>query len=68
MNNPNHIREYVVTVSGVYNNKVVSIPERRIHAYSFGEASDIANASFQQIFGVENSITSSIYINSYNNQ
>lgn len=68
MNNPNHIREYVVTVSGVYNNKVVSIPERKIHAYSFGEASDIANASFQQIFGVENSITSSIYINSYNKQ
>ncbi len=68
MKNPNHIREYVVTVSGVYNNKVVSIPERKIHAYSFGEASDIANASFQQIFGVENSITSSIYINSYNNQ
>ena len=68
MNNQNHIREYVVTVSGVYNNKIVSIPERKIHAYSFGEASDIANASFQQIFGVENSITSSIYINSYNNQ
>jgi hypothetical protein len=68
MNNPNHIREYVVTVSGVYNNKVVSIPERKIHAYSFGEASDIANASFQQIFGVENSITSSIYINTYNNK
>ena len=68
MNNSNHIREYVVTVSGVYNNKVVSIPERKIHAYSFGEASDIANDSFQQIFGVENSITSSIYINTYNNQ
>jgi hypothetical protein len=68
MNNPNHIREYVVTVSGVYNNKVVSIPERKIHAYSFGEASEIANASFQQIFGVEHSITSSIYINTYNKQ
>ena len=68
MNNPNHIREYVVTVSGVYNNKVVSIPERKIHAYDWREASDIANASFQQIFGVENSITSSIYINTYNNQ
>ena len=68
MNNPNHIREYVVTVSGVYSNKVVSIPERKIHAYSFGEASEIANASFQQIFGVEHSITSSIYINTYNKQ
>jgi hypothetical protein len=66
MNNPNHIREYVVTVSGVYNNKVVSIPERKIHAYDWREASDIANASFQQIFGVEHSITSSIYINTYN--
>ena len=68
MSNPNHIREYVVTVSGVYNNKVVSIPERKIHAYGFQEASDIANASFQQIFGVETSHTESIYINTYNNQ
>jgi hypothetical protein len=68
MNNQNHIREYVVTVSGVYNNKVVSIPERKIHAYDWREASDIANASFQQIFGVENSITSSIYVNTYNNK
>ena len=68
MNNQNHIREYVVTVSGVYNNKVVSIPERKLHAYNWQEASDIANASFQQIFGVENSITSSIYINTYNKQ
>jgi hypothetical protein len=68
METTKHIREYVVTVSGVYNNKVVSIPERRIHAYSFGEASDIANASFQQIFGVEHSITSSIYVNTYNNK
>jgi hypothetical protein len=68
MNNQNHIREYVVTVSGVYNNKVVSIPERKIHAYDWREASDIANASFQQIFGVEHSITSSIYVNTYNNK